>query len=68
MKTIVTAESPASAYFGVLKHLGPIDTRIPKEADRLVNPALDSTDPPQNTPPANPAHGAPWQAVRRAGG
>ncbi len=34
-QTLLQAELPASAYFGVLKHLGPIDTSIPKEPDRF---------------------------------
>jgi AbrB family looped-hinge helix DNA binding protein len=34
-KTTLTPELPTSAYFGFLKHLGPIDTTIPKEKDRF---------------------------------
>ena len=33
--TTLTPELPVSAYFGFLKHLGPIDTTIPKEKDRF---------------------------------
>ncbi len=32
--TRLVAEKPISAYRGFLKHLGPIDTTIPKEPDR----------------------------------
>jgi bifunctional DNA-binding transcriptional regulator/antitoxin component of YhaV-PrlF toxin-antitoxin module len=34
-KTTLTPQLPVSAYFGFLKHLGPIDTAIPKEKDRF---------------------------------
>ena len=34
-KTTLTPQLPASAYFGFLKHLGPIDTTILKEKDRF---------------------------------
>ena len=34
-KTTLTPQLPVSAYFGFLKHLGPIDTTIPKEKDRF---------------------------------
>jgi AbrB family looped-hinge helix DNA binding protein len=34
-QTLLQAELPASAYFGVLKHLGAIDTSMPKESDRF---------------------------------
>lgn len=32
--TTMRVEKPMRAYFGILKHLGPIDTTIPKEKDR----------------------------------
>jgi len=34
-KTVLQTELPVSAYFGILKHLGPINTDIPKEPDRF---------------------------------
>ncbi|MES2944698.1 MAG: AbrB/MazE/SpoVT family DNA-binding domain-containing protein [Pseudomonadota bacterium] len=34
-QTVLKAELPVSAYFGILKHLGDIDTTIPKEPDRF---------------------------------
>ena len=34
-QTVLKAELPASAYFGILRHLGDIDTTIPKEPDRF---------------------------------
>lgn len=34
-KTLLEAELPVSAYFGSLKHLGPINTNIPKEPHRF---------------------------------
>lgn len=34
-QTVLKAELPVSTYFGILKHLGDIDTTIPKEPDRF---------------------------------
>ena len=34
-QTVLKAELPVRAYFGILKHLGNIDTTIPKEPDRF---------------------------------
>jgi AbrB family looped-hinge helix DNA binding protein len=34
-KTTLTPELPISAYRGILRHLGDIDTSIPKEPDRF---------------------------------
>ena len=34
-QTRLETEVPVSAYFGVLKHLGPINTDMPKETDRF---------------------------------
>ncbi|MES2360623.1 MAG: AbrB/MazE/SpoVT family DNA-binding domain-containing protein [Pseudomonadota bacterium] len=34
-QTVLKAELPVSAYRGILRHLGDIDTTIPKEPDRF---------------------------------
>ena len=34
-QTVLKAELPVSAYFGILRHLGDVDTNIPKEPDRF---------------------------------
>ena len=34
-QTVLKAELPVRSYFGILKHLGEIDTTIPKEPDRF---------------------------------
>ena len=34
-EAILKPEKPVSAYFGILKHLGNINTDIPKEPDRF---------------------------------
>ena len=43
--TRMEAEKPISAYRGFLKHLGPIDTTIPKEPDRDFDYILKDIDP-----------------------
>ena len=42
--TRMEAQKPISAYFGFLRHLGPIDTTIPKEPDRNFDYILDKRD------------------------
>lgn len=39
------AQKPISAYRGILKHLGPFDTTIPKEADRNFDDIPINIDP-----------------------
>ena len=39
------AQKPISAYRGFLKHLGPLDTTIPKEPDRDFGYILENADP-----------------------
>lgn len=34
-QTVLKAELPVSAYFGILRHLGDVYTTIPKEPDRF---------------------------------
>jgi len=34
-KTVMRAKPPVSAFFGMLRHLGNIDTTIPKAPDRF---------------------------------
>ena len=43
--TRMEAQKPISAYRGFLKHLGPIDTTIPKEPDRDFDYILKDIDP-----------------------
>ncbi len=43
--TRLEAEKPISAYRGFLKHLGSIDTSIPKEPDRDFDYILKDIDP-----------------------
>ena len=45
--THMEAEKPISAYRGFLKHLGPIDTTIPKEPDREFDYILEGLTPEQ---------------------
>ena len=45
--THLEAEKPISAYRGFLKHLGPIDTTIPKEPDRDFDYILKDMNPEQ---------------------
>ena len=42
--TRLEAEKPISAYRGFLKHLGPVDTSIPKEPDRDFDYILKDMD------------------------
>ena len=41
--TRMEAQKPISAYRGILKHLGNIDTTIPKEPDRNFDYILNKT-------------------------
>ena len=44
-ETRFEAQKPISAYRGYLKHLGPLDTTIPKEPDRDFGYIVTNIDP-----------------------